>query len=44
MEQVSVTQEPPKTGCLKGLLILIGAALKPAATTVQFNMLIFSKE
>jgi tetratricopeptide (TPR) repeat protein len=44
MEQVSVTQEPPKTGCLKGLMILMGAAQKPAATTVRFNMLIFSNE
>jgi len=44
MEQVSVTQEPPKTGCLKGLFILIGLAQKPFATTINFNMLIFSKE
>jgi tetratricopeptide (TPR) repeat protein len=44
IKQISVTQEPPKTGCLKGLLILIGVAQKPAATMVQFNMLIFSKE
>lgn len=44
MEQVSVTQEPPKTGCLRGLFILIGFAQKPVATTLHFNMLIFSKE
>jgi len=44
MEQVSVTQEPPKTGCLKGLLILIGLAQRPVAITINFNMLIFSKE
>jgi hypothetical protein len=44
MEQVSITQTPPKTGCLGGLLILIGIAQKPEATTIQFNMLIFSKE
>jgi hypothetical protein len=44
MEQVSVTQEPPKTGCLSGLFILIGLAQKPAAITRRFNMLIFSKE
>lgn len=44
MEQVSVTQEPPKTGCLGGLLVLIGIAPRPTATTLEFNMLIFSKE
>jgi hypothetical protein len=44
MEQVSVTQEPPKTGCLTGLLILIGLARRPVPTTINFNMLIFSKE
>jgi hypothetical protein len=44
MEQVSVTQEPPKLGCLGGLLTLVGLAQQPSATTLQFNMLIFSKE
>ena len=44
MEQVSIRQEPPKSGCLKGLFILIGLAEKPIATTTQFNMFIFSKE
>jgi hypothetical protein len=44
MEQVSITQKPPQSGCLAGLFILIGLAQKPVATTIQFNMLIFSKE
>jgi hypothetical protein len=44
MEQVSVTQEPQKPGCLRGLLILIGLAQKPVSVTINFNMFIFSKE
>ena len=44
MEQVSVTQQPPNSGCLGGLLMLIGLKAKPVATTINFNMLIFSKE
>ncbi|MDR0908315.1 MAG: hypothetical protein LBM77_00985 [Spirochaetaceae bacterium] len=44
MEQVSVTQMPPKSGCLGGLLVLIGLKSQPMPTTIEFNMLIFSKE
>ena len=42
MEQVSVTRQPPKAGCLGGLLILIGLKKAQLATTTSFNMLIFS--
>lgn len=44
MEQVTVTQQPPKSGCLGGILILIGLKQSPQATTINFNMLIFAKE
>jgi len=43
LEQVTVTQEPPSSGCLGGLLILIGLKQRPMAMTIVFNMLIFSK-
>jgi len=44
IEEISVTKQPPATGCLDGILIHFNLKQRPMSTEATFNMLVFVKE